>query len=208
MTAVVCIKAGPKYPTDYANKLFRAVRRNGHAGRFYCLTDDPSGLERDIIALPVSPLCQGWWHKIYLFSWDHGIDARLLYMDIDMVVTGSLEDFLGYDGAFATGSRFNKPNEINSTIMSIPAGYGRGIWTTFMRFRSRAMRSFRLDSEFIEAVNGAKTERWQDMFPGQLVSYKKHVMGGSLPEGARLVSFHGKPDPDDVDEDFVKLFWV
>ena len=145
MTAVVCIKAGPKYPTDYANKLFRAVRRNGHAGRFYCLTDDPSGLERDIIALPVSPLCQGWWHKIYLFSWDHGIDARLLYMDIDMVVTGSLEDFLGYDGAFATGSRFNKPNEINSTIMSIPAGYGRGIWTTFMRFRSRAMRSFRLD---------------------------------------------------------------
>ena len=145
MTAVVCIKAGPKYPTDYANKLFRAVRRNGHAGRFYCLTDDPSGLERDIIALPVSPLCQGWWHKIYLFSWDHGIDARLLYMDIDMVVTGSLEDFLGYDGAFATGSRFNKPNEINSTIMSIPAGYGRGIWTTFLRFRSRAMRSFRLD---------------------------------------------------------------
>jgi hypothetical protein len=208
MTAVVCIKAGPKYPTDCANKLFRAVRRNGHAGRFYCLTDDPSGLERDIIALPVSPLCQGWWHKIYLFSWDHGIDARLLYMDIDMVVTGSLEDFLGYDGAFATGSRFNKPNEINSTIMSIPAGYGRGIWTTFMRFRSRAMRSFRLDSEFIEAVNGPKTMRWQDMFPGQLVSYKKHVRGGSLPEGARLVSFHGKPDPDDVDEDFVKLCWV
>ena len=43
------------------------------------------------------------------------------------------------------------------------------------------------------------------MFPGQLVSYKKHVRGGSLPEGARLVSFHGKPDPEDVDEDFVKL---
>ena len=78
------------------------MRRNGHEGRFYCLTDDPSGLERDIIALPVSPLCEGWWHKIYLFSWDHGIDARLLYMDIDMVVTGSLEDFLSYDGDFAS----------------------------------------------------------------------------------------------------------
>jgi hypothetical protein len=93
MTVVVCIKAGPKYPSDYANRLFRAVRRHGHAGSFYCLTDDPSGLERDIIALPVSPLCEGWWHKIYLFSWDHGIATRLLYMDIDMVVTGSLEIF-------------------------------------------------------------------------------------------------------------------
>lgn len=208
MTVVVCIKAGPKYPSDYANKLFRAVRRNGHAGRFYCLTDDPSGLERDIITLPVSPLCQGWWHKIYLFSWDHGIDARLLYMDIDMVVTGSLADFLGYDGEFATGSRFNRPGQINSTIMSIPPGYGRQVWTTFTRYRDMAMRSFGGDSRFLESIVGPKTKRWQDMFPGQLVSYKKHVRGGPLPEGARLVSFHGKPDPEDVDDDFVKTCWV
>lgn len=208
MTVVVCIKAGPKYPSDYANRLFRAVRRNGHAGGFYCLTDDPSGLERDIMALPVSPLCEGWWHKIYLFSWDHGIAARLLYMDIDMVVTGSLEDFLSYDGDFATGSRFNRPDQINSTIMSIPAGFGRPIWTTFLRYRSMVMRSFGGDSRFIESVNGPKTRRWQDMFPGQLVSYKKHVLGGPLPQGARLVSFHGKPDPEDVNDDFVKRCWV
>ena len=32
-------------------------------------------------------------------------------MDIDMVVTGSLEDFLRYDGDFATGSRFNLPDQ-------------------------------------------------------------------------------------------------
>ncbi len=208
MTVVVCIKAGPKYPSDYANRLFRAVRRNGHEGRFYCLTDDPSGLERDIIALPVSPLCEGWWHKIYLFSWDHGIDARLLYMDIDMVVTGSLEDFLSYDGDFATGSRFNRPDQINSTIMSIPPGYGHQVWTTFTRYRSMVMRSFGGDSRFLEAIVGPKTKRWQDMFPGQLVSYKKHVRGGPLPEGARLVSFHGRPDPEDVDDDFVKRCWV
>jgi hypothetical protein len=184
------------------------VRRNGHAGGFYCLTDDPLGLERDIIALPVSPLCEGWWHKIYLFSWDHGIASRLLYMDIDMVVTGSLENFLAYDGDFATGSRFNRPDQINSTIMSIPAGYGHPIWTTFVRYRSMVMRSFGGDSRFIESVNGPKTKRWQDMFPGQLVSYKKHVLGGPLPQGARLVSFHGKPDPEDVNDDFVKRCWV
>ena len=208
MTVVVCIKAGPKYPSDYANKLCRAVRRHGHEGSFYCLTDGPAGLERDIVTLPVSPLCQGWWHKIYLFSWDHGIAARLLYMDIDMVVTGSLEDFLRYDGDFATGSRFNRPDQINSTVMSIPPGYGRQVWNTFVGYRSMVMRSFGGDSRFLESIIGPRTRRSQEMFPGQLVSYKKHVRGGSLPEGARLVSFHGKPDPEDVDEDFVKLFWV
>ena len=208
MTVVVCIKAGPKYPSDYANRLCRAVRRHGHEGSFYCLTDGPAGLERDIITLPVSPLCEGWWHKIYLFSWDHGIAARLLYMDIDMVVTGSLEDFLRYDGDFATGSRFNRPDQINSTVMSIPPGYGRQVWNTFVDYRSMVMRSFGGDSRFLESIIGPRTRRSQEMFPGQLVSYKKHVRGGSLPEGARLVSFHGKPDPEDVDEDFVKLFWV
>ena len=91
----------------------------------------------------MSPLCEGSWHKIYLFSWDHGIDARLLYMDIDMVVTGSLEDFLSYDGDFATGSRFNRPDQINSTIMSIPAGYGRQVWTTFTRYRSMVIAQLR-----------------------------------------------------------------
>jgi hypothetical protein len=40
-----------------------------------------------------------------------------------MVVTGSLEDFLRYDGDFATGSRFNRPDQINSTVMSIPPGW-------------------------------------------------------------------------------------
>jgi hypothetical protein len=208
MTVVVCMKAGPKYPSDYANRLCRAVRRHGHEGRFYCLTDGPAGLERDIITLPVSPLCEGWWHKIYLFSWDHGIAARLLYMDIDMVVTGSLEDFLRYDGDFATGSRFNRPAQINSTVMSIPPGYGRQVWNTFVGYRSMVMRSFGGDSRFLESIIGSRTRRSQEMFPGQLVSYKKHVRGGSLPEGARLVSFHGKPDPEDVDEDFVKRFWV
>ena len=92
--------------------------------------------------------------------------------------------------------------------MSIPAGYGRQVWTTFLRYRSMVMRSFGGDSRFLESIVGPNTKRWQDMFPGQLVSYKKHVRGGPLPEGARLVSFHGKPDPEDVDDDFVKECWV
>jgi hypothetical protein len=100
------------------------------------------------------------------------------------VVTGSLEDFLSYDGDFATSSRFNRPNQINSTIMSIPPGYGRQVWTTFTRYRSMVMRSFGGDSRFLEAIVGPKTKRWQDMFPGQLVSYKKHVRGGPLRRSA------------------------
>ena len=75
-----------------------------------------------------------------------------------MVVTGSLEDFLRYDGDFATGSRFNRPDQINSTVMSIPPGYGRQVWNTFVGFRSMVMRSFGGDLRFLEVDHRPEDE--------------------------------------------------
>ena len=56
-------------------------------------------------------------------------------------------------GDFATGSRFNRPDQINSTMMSIPPGYGRQVWTTFVGYRSMVMRSFGGDSRLSRIDN-------------------------------------------------------
>ena len=60
MKQIVCMKWGPKYPAEYANKLYGMVRRNIQGPiRFVCLTDDPTGgrsevecLARPNVALP------------------------------------------------------------------------------------------------------------------------------------------------------------
>ena len=129
-------------------------------------------------------------------------------MDIDMVVTGSLEDFLGYDGAFATGSHFNKPNEINSTLMSIPGRLWSAIWTTFLRFRSRVMRSFRLGFRNLSKPSTDQDKAMAGHVSGTIGELQEACQRWAASRGARVVSFHGKPDPEDVDDEFVKRCWI
>ncbi|MCC5790480.1 MAG: hypothetical protein JJT75_12665 [Opitutales bacterium] len=39
---ILCLKWGNRYPSDYANKLYRSVERNlERTFRFFCCTDNP-----------------------------------------------------------------------------------------------------------------------------------------------------------------------
>ncbi|MDL2402546.1 hypothetical protein [Rhizobium mayense] len=60
---------------------------------------------------------------------------------------------------------------------------------------------------FLERFWLDHVSRWQDLLPGQIVSWKSHVRqalyddesgDGSIPDGARVVIFHGKPRPWDI----------
>ena len=50
-------------------------------------------------------------------------------------------------------------------------------------------------------------DRWQDLYPGQVVSYKVHCKDG-LPKDARLVKFHGKPRIHDCNDPWVQEAWT
>lgn len=45
-----------------------------------------------------------------------------------------------------------------------------------------------------------------DLFPGQVVSYKGHVKQHGL-EGVKIVYFHGQQKPHELDEDWIKENW-
>lgn len=71
------------------------------------------------------------------------------------------------------------------------------------------------DQNFITALL-PEANTWQQMFPGQVVSYKKHVVkkqrkreyatgNGTLPQNTGIVCFHGKPRPWDASEPWIPL---
>ena len=69
------------------------------------------------------------------------------------------------------------------------------------------MKGKRGDQAFIEdALTGSTQLRplfWQDLLPGQVVSYKNHIRGKEkFPARARVVCFHGKPRPWGVNENW------
>jgi hypothetical protein len=58
------------------------------------------------------------------------------------------------------------------------------------------------DQGFI-AKHVSDWEAWQDLFPGSVGSYKNTWKQKKPPPEARIVCFHGKPKPYEVDHDWV-----
>jgi len=112
---VVCIKWGTKYGSDYVDKLFRGIKRNLNVHfAFLCFTDDPTGiLEKEIEIHDIDEGgWLGWWTKsVVLFDGRLGTRELILYVDLDTIITGSLDDFIGYTGNFAIlGKCLNRTN--------------------------------------------------------------------------------------------------
>jgi hypothetical protein len=95
--SVVCVKWGNKYGPEYVNRLYDMVKKNLYKEfTFYCHTEDPTGINPEIIILPiVNDELESWWHKMTLFKRGF-LSGRVLYLDLDVVIQRSIDCFVGY----------------------------------------------------------------------------------------------------------------
>lgn len=200
---VACVldwKEGCDFDVEYVRKLCIGVERHlSVPHRFVCLSNVDVPCER----IPLMGLWRGWWAKMELFRPDVKAD-RILYFDLDTVIVGDL-------GEIASIDRFTMTDDF------LGAGKGAGvmmlkdrapIWERFMSDGPKAvMRSHRSDQEYIETMCGAI---FDDIVPGQIVSYKRDVRRqGRIPADARVVSFHGRPRPHDLAaDDWMREHWA
>jgi hypothetical protein len=208
---VACLKWGTKYAPEYVNRLQDMVRRHLSAPhRFLCFTDDPAGVACEV--LPIRANLPAWWGKLTLFG--HPVPERILYFDLDTVIVGSIDDFARYDGPFCVIKPFYRDWGFASGVMSIAPDFGNDVWEKFRRNPRAAIEHCLRhahppwnngDQRWLE-LTVPRADYWQDLLPGQLVSYKVHCRGG-LPPDARVVCFHGKPDPHEVRDPWVHEHW-
>ena len=105
-------------------------------GRLVCFTDDDAGLDdiAEALSLPTTAM-KAWWLKAYLFSSEADLTGPVLYLDLDTVVCGDLENL----AALASGSRFatlgtaamrneNRDHGYNSSVMAWTAPLYSEIW--------------------------------------------------------------------------------
>jgi hypothetical protein len=187
---VCCVKSKPLYDHHYVNKLQKAVRKHlSLPHRFVCLTDDSSGLKCRTKQLPRE--LKGWWAKLYLFNLH--LEGKVLYLDLDTLVTDSL-DFVGeYDGDFAILRDFYRPEGYGSGVMlwnETPSH----VWDRW--FDNPVIHTLGDQGWIEDQIPNA--DRLQDLYPGKFVSYKADCEKG-LPEGASVLCFHGTPKPHDFD---------
>lgn len=152
----------------------------------------------------------GWWCKYEIFA-PH-IRDKILYMDLDTVISGSLSDVLAVDKLtllrdfYRDGKRLKEG--LQASLMLLPEKDRNEIWEDWIRHPREHMQRLGVkgDQPMLEQHYMARAQRWQDVVPGQVVSWKVNCNGGnafqkpSIPADARVIIFHGQPRPFDVDQ--------
>jgi hypothetical protein len=198
---------------QYVNILYQGVRRNLlRAFDFVCFTDDPSGLDDGIQArpMPVGDI-PGWWNKLALFK--PGVfpaGERVLFLDLDTLIVGSLDEIAEYKGQFAILRDFYFPQQIGPGVMLWePSAYTASIWQEWDNNGRPAEHEWG-DLWWINSLDqghfAQRTDKLQDLFPGRFVSYKTHCRA-RLPADASVVCFHGEPRPHQIRDGWVREAW-
>jgi hypothetical protein len=208
MLHVCCIRAGERFSPAYVVHLKDMVARNldaGFPGRFVCFTDRPQELPETIETAPLPAELPGWWSKLALFRKGLFPDGdRIVFFDLDTLITGPIDRLMTYDGDFGILADFYRPQGLQSSVMAWRASLHSEIWESF-EAAGCPMEDPGGDQAWIEHCQIKNRDRLQVAFPDMFVSYKKS--SGLLPDKASVVIFHGLPRPHEVTEGWVPKVW-
>lgn len=200
---------GPAQVHALRNMIARHYRR---PHRFFCVTDDPRGLEPSVTVVPLwpdhgalpsprGPLQPSCYRRLKVFSAEAGalFGERFVCIDLDVVITGPLEPLFDRPEDFVIWGDTAPRTWYNGSLFMLRAGARRQVWEQFDPARSPAAAlaagQFGSDQAWISHCLGPNEARWGK--DDGVFSYRVHLQpkGSHLPRGARVVVFHGKVDP-------------
>lgn len=206
MLTVVCVyRSGGIYNETWVAALAKQVRRFLKEDyRFVCLTDKPYevqalGIETETLQTNWS----GWWSKVELFR-EGLFQDRVLYLDLDVIITGPLERLVQSASGFTGCDDFYVPGTLNSSVMSWRGDYSilyelmlSNASDIKVKFENRSSSGNFGDQGYIEAVIRNLGKRIE-FFPSEYVVSWKKAARYSIPTAASVVAFHGKPKMPDA----------
>lgn len=202
MGAIFCVlRSGGEYKAKHVETLYKNIASYLPKDmRFVCLSDVDVPCER----LNLSYGWSGWYAKMEICRPD--IAGDMLYIDLDTVVVGSLDGVLAVRRTTVLRDFYwdCKPNKnrdsVGSGLMYLTAEDRARVWQYWSAApQARQREAGEIgDQQVFQAVIGETADRWQDVLPGQILSYKADIKKPGrmdLPPEARIVCFHGKPRP-------------
>lgn len=188
---VACVNVGTGYDDKYVYNLKEAVRRSlSLSHRFVCLTDhDIPGVNTIEIDAARTP---GWWSKLQLFRDDvFPKGERVLYIDLDTLIPGKLDELAKCDAQFAMLRDFYYPQNLASGLLLFTAGGNEEIFTSWLGYGAPQLK--RGDQAWIH-MHRPKALALQDYMPNRIKSFKAHAGD----RDCDVLCFHGHPRPHEV----------
>ncbi len=223
---IICIKWGAKYGPEYVNRLYGMAARNVTPPfTFTCFTDDPEGLRPEILhaPLPVFDVTMptgtpGMWPKSRLWGERLGdLTGPVLFLDLDLVITGSLDDFFTFgpaDGVVVARNPVRPLERLGQTsVFRFPVGKLAAMQAVFAADPQGIANKYRYEQRFLtNNAPGGVT-----FFPSAWVRHFRqncqypfplnYVFTPRLPRDARIVIFPGGLKPQDAVEGTYHTGW-
>lgn len=219
---IICMKWGTKYGAEYVNRLYDMVRRNlSGEFNFVCLTDNTDGIRAEVECHPIPDinfnLAPGEpdraWKKLTTFEADlYGLKGTAMFMDLDVVVVGSLDDFFTLPGDFRIIHdyprfwRFGERIVGNSSVYRFQLGAHADVLAYFRKNSKEMREKYRNEQEYLSHFlhKQGKLQYWPAAWcpsfkyyciPTWPTNYWKEPVP---PKDARIVIFHGECNPPDA----------
>lgn len=219
---IITLKWGNRYGSEYVNRLASAVYRHTKTPvTIVCFTDDATGIDPAVtifpipeIDLPAAEMITGW-RKLCLFRPDLPINGLGLFIDLDVVITGPLDEFFTFGNEddipiihnwLPAHKTWFRPDPMigNSSAFRFKLNHCAFVWEQFHKEKEWALANFRPPQSYLTHCIRPRMKFW----PATWVrSFKRHcrpvfplnlILKPKLPHDARIIAFHGKPDPEDV----------
>ncbi|HUO12679.1 MAG TPA: glycosyltransferase [Caulobacteraceae bacterium] len=211
---ILCMKWGAKYGPDYVNRLYAMVARHlARPFRLVCLTDDAAGVRREVVTAPLPAMPrlnqrkERGWLKIGSFSPEVAplLGEAVLFLDLDVVVMGSLDPLFDHPGAFPMIRDWYHPVRVvaNSSVYRYRPAERVAIFEDFARNTDAIVGRIRNEQEYLSEYLLAQGElsfwppAWCPSFRvGCLPLWPMRLWRSPQPPlGARVIVFHGEPKP-------------
>jgi hypothetical protein len=213
------MKWGTKYGPEYVNRLYAMVLRHLKGDfSFVCLTDRTEGIRAEVRCFPIPELTlpngepERGWKKLTTFSPvlvnEYGLSGTALFLDLDVVIVNDITPFFEVAGEFLVIHDWKRPWRItgNSSVYRFELGRHPDVLAYFRANTEKVRAEHRNEQEYLSAFmhdKGVLTywpEAWCPSFkyhgiPDWPTNYWTEPF---VPEGARIMVFHGECNPPDA----------
>jgi len=215
---IICMKWGDKYGADFVNRLYAMVSRNLTIPfRFVCFTENEKGIHPDVVILPLPSLGlpdnipERGWLKLATFKESiEGLTGTALFLDLDVVIVDNIDEFFTFEAEFALCFDEKKKAQLigNSSVYRFEVGKHADVLNYFLKNFDSIKTQHRNEQAYLSAQMNAKKalkfwpREWTPSFkyhciPKFPLNFFKEPF---IPEGAKIILFHGKPEPHEAEK--------
>lgn len=214
---VVCVKWGSAYGPEYVNRLYGMVARHTTPPfHVVCLTDDRQGLRPEVecfdlpeLGVPQPQRTLGKWRKQVLWGRTvPGLEGVALFVDLDSVIVGSLDGYfeIGDPSDVYTARNWARPLEKlgQTSVFRFPVGGNPQLLENFRADPQGIADKYGFEQHYVTASVTGGIKFWPEAWTRHFRLHclppfpLRYFLPAKLPAGARIVTFPGGPNPDDV----------